>query len=108
MGQIGSPGPGCGLGVPASLHARPKGLAGPPARGWPHSQPYFFSSDIFFIILEIRISKTEKEIRKIARKFRKVQNYIFLVIENFRDIYGLFLFRCVLWYFIYILCNFSS
>jgi hypothetical protein len=106
MGQIGSPGPGCGLGVPASLHARPKGLAGPPARGWPHSQPFFFS-DIFFIILEIRISKTEKEIRKIARKFRKVQKY-FSRFRQFQRYLWTILFRCVLWYFIYILCNFSS
>jgi hypothetical protein len=53
VGQNGGPGPGCGLGARLSLTPAP---AGPPARLGQMARKEFF----FLIILEIRMSKTEK------------------------------------------------
>jgi hypothetical protein len=111
VGRIGGPGPGYGLGAPSPpstfLGRQPSGWArlplswlGRPARlrGWAAStagpkwpaKTIFFPANSFYFL---ELKKKEKEIRKTVQK---IQNYIFSVIENFRDIYGLFLFRCVL------------
>jgi hypothetical protein len=103
VGRIGGPGPGYGLGAPSPpsifLGRQPSGwarlplfLVGPTStaprlgrqHGWAKmaSKDNFFSSE-FFLFSGIK----KKEIRKTVQK---IQNYIFSVIENFRDIYGLF------------------
>jgi hypothetical protein len=77
---------------------------------WPIMASFLYF--IFFLLQRILNSflicwkkKNRQKIRKIVKK---IQKYFFPVIENLRDIYGLFLFRCVLWYFYLYFMQFFS
>jgi hypothetical protein len=83
----------------ASLTPAP---AGPPARLGQMARKDFFFSDFF------KKSELVKQKMKLKKIVQKIHNYIFPVIENFRDIYGLFYSAAYFGTFIYILCNFSS
>jgi hypothetical protein len=96
-GELARPWARCAAQAQVAAWARGHYSAGPPAVNWAarltRAEMASIFLEFYFLFPEIR---NTKEIRKTVQK---IQNYIFPVIENFRDIYGLFLFRCVLWYF---------